>query len=224
MPRKKKSAVQESIPPSQPEQNVSYPSQETPQADQPTSIPESIIQDDVPVTTDRMQNSLDSYMKSQLAPAAPKRQKRYSGPKEFSVALKAAESRLAKAINERAEAMGKLAGLQAEIPSLMAIIQDLKAPSQPQISYAPAMPYDLSAMGQMGGIQGIATPVPAMPQLHPQPDLAAIQAAMAQPPVSKASGGTMQFGPEVLGSLEGPEDDDDDKFLQGPAAGSKGWI
>jgi len=149
----------------------------------------------------------------QLAPAAPKKVKRYQGPKEFSVALKAAESRLAKAINERAEAMGKLAGLNAEIPSLMGIIQALKG-SSVQI---PPVPYDFSGAG--------AFQIPAAPQFQaPTNPLAAFQAAQVAPPVSRAQGGAMQFGPEVIGALEGPEDDDIDRFITGPAAGGSGWV
>lgn len=147
----------------------------------------------------------------QPAPVAPKKVKRYTGPKEFSVALKAAESRLAKAIVERAQAAGQLAALQAEIPSLLQIIAALKGPQN-----TPIAPY---------GWEGptYSTPSPA-PQFQPYVDpMAAIAGAAAAPPVSRASGGAMQFGPEVFGELEGPEDDTD-KFISGPAAGNKGWI
>lgn len=148
----------------------------------------------------------------QLTPVAPKKQKRYTGPKEFSVALKAAESRLAKAIVERAEAAGKMAMLQAEIPSLVQIISALKG--QQNIPAAPYDPYATNAQFQAPMPQQYAAPV------NP---LAAIQAAMATPPVSRASGGAMQFSPEMVGSLEGPDDDDPDRFIAGPNAGS-GWI
>lgn len=151
----------------------------------------------------------------QLAPVAPKKQKRYSGPKEFSVALRAAESRLAKAINERAEASAKLAYLQAEIPNLMQIIQALKGSSNP-----------------VQGLYGSPAPnaAPFQPQSIPyetaipyNPGQAALQAAGIPMPTSRAQGGAVQFGPEVVGEgLEGPEDDDD-KFLSGPNAGG-GWI
>lgn len=152
----------------------------------------------------------------QLTPAPPKKQKRYTGPKEFSVALKAAESRLAKAINERAEAMGKLAGLNAEIPSLLGIINALKGSQNP----IPSISYDFS-----GGVQNaFQAPIPQQFQ-QPMNLLQAIQNAQPAPPISRASGGTMQLGPDVVGSLEGPDDDDNpDKFITGPAAGNKGWI
>jgi hypothetical protein len=143
----------------------------------------------------------------QLTPVAPKKPKRYTGPKEFSVALKAAENRLAKAINERAEAMGKLAGLNAEIPSLLQIIQALKGSSN-----LPPTPFDFS--GGVPNAQAFQAPI------DPQ---AALMAAMAAPPVSRASGGAVQFSPDVVGSLEGPDDDNPDKFLEGPHAGG-GWI
>lgn len=144
---------------------------------------------------------------AQLTPVAPKKPKRYTGPKEFSGALKAAEKRLAKAINERAEAMGKLAGLNAEIPSLLQIIQALKGSNN-----LPPTPFDFS--GGVPNAQAFQAPI------DPQ---AALMAAMAAPPVSRASGGAVQFSPDVVGSLEGPDDDNPDKFLEGPHAGG-GWI
>lgn len=144
----------------------------------------------------------------QLAPVKAPKQKRTPVPREFSVALKAAESRLAKAIVERAEYSGKLAAVNAEIPSLMGIIQALKGSG----SYAPA------AYALPGGFP--TSEAYSTPQL--QDPMAAIQAAMAAPPVSRATGSTVQFGPDDVGSLEGPEDED--QFLKGPAAGSKGWI
>lgn len=148
----------------------------------------------------------------QPAPASPKKAKRYTGPKEFSIALKAAEGRLAKAIVERAEAAGKMAMLQAEIPSLVQIINALKGQQ-----HIPAASYDLS-------VQNTAFPYPSVPQLQPYVDpLAAIAGAAAAPPMSRAMGNAVQFSPEVLGSLEGPDDDDDpDKYITGLLAGG-GW-
>jgi len=173
----------------------------------------------VTVTTPASQPPIDEFPLQpihpapapQFTPVAPKKQKRYTGPKEFSVALKAAEGRLAKAIVERAQAAGQLAALQAEIPSLLQIIAALKGQHN-----IPAASYDLSAQ----------FPNPVAPQYRPQPyvdPLAAIQGAAAQPPVSRATGNAIQFGPDVMGALEDPEDDED-QFLKGPAAGSKGWI
>ena len=143
----------------------------------------------------------------QLAPVRVPKPTRSTGPKEFSVALKAAENRLAKALNERAEAMGTLAGLNAEIPSLLQIIQALKGSNN-----LPPAQYDFS--GSVPNAQAFQAPI------DPQ---AALMAAMAAPPVSRASGGAIQFSPDVVGSLEGPDDDDIDKYITGPAAKGE-WI
>lgn len=143
----------------------------------------------------------------QLAPVRAPKPKRYTGPKEFSVALKAAENRLAKAINERAEAMGKLAGLNAEIPSLLQIIQALKGSNN-----LPPTPFDFS--GGVPNAQAFQAPI------DPQ---AALMAAMAAPPVSRARGNAVQLSPDVVGALEGPDDDDIDKYITGPAAKGE-WI
>ena len=150
----------------------------------------------------------------QLAPVRAPKPKRYTGPKEFSGALKAAEKRLAKAINERAEAMGKLAGLNAEIPSLLGIINALKG-SQNAVTTISAMPlYDFPGQAPMSQ--------QFLPPRNPMDALAAAQPAI---PVSRALGNAVQFSPDVVGSLEGPEDDSDiDKFITGPAAGGGGWI
>jgi hypothetical protein len=149
----------------------------------------------------------------QLAPVKPPKQKRYTGPKEFSVALKAAENRLAKAITERAAAAGQLAALNAEIPSLLGIINALKGSQNAVTTVASLpMPYDFSAPYQ-----------PPVPLQAPVDPMDAIRAAMAQPPVSRAMGNAVQFGPDVVGSVES-EEDDPDRFIVGPAAGEKGWI
>jgi hypothetical protein len=123
---------------------------------------------------------------------------------------------LAKAITERSDIGKELAILQAkqwylektEIPSLMGIINALKGSG----NYAPPIPYDLS--GGVPNAQAFQAPI------DPQ---AALMAAMAAPPVSRASGGAVQFSPDVVGSLEGPDDDDPDRFITGPHAGG-GWI
>ena len=157
----------------------------------------------------------------QLAPVAPKKQKRYTGPKEFSVALKAAENRLAKAIVERAQASGQLAMLQAEIPSLIQIINALKGQQN-----VPVASYDTSAI--LTNATAIQTPMPNFQSIgnpyHSPVDLGAIQAAMAQPPASRAVGNAIQFSPAEVGTLEGPDDDDnEDKFLTGPMATGQ-WV
>lgn len=144
----------------------------------------------------------------QLAPVKTPKPKRYTGPKEFSVALKAAENRLAKAIVERAQAAGQLAALNAEIPSLLGIINALKGSG----SYATPAAYDF-------GGAAFQSPIPQYQGGLPE----ALAAAQVAPPVSRAQGGAVQFSPEVLGELEGPDDDDPDRFIKGPNAGG-GWI
>lgn len=207
------------------------PTPQTPTPEQPPVAPESIVAvvdermyqasqytQDKLLSSSGMRVKVESdggktldYAASQLVPVAPKKQKRYTGPKEFSVALKAAESRLAKAVVERAEYSGKLAAVQAEIPSLLQIIAALKGQQNiPVVNYDP---YTNASF---------QTPMPQQ-YAAPQNPLAAIQAAMATPPVSRASGGAMQFSPEMVGSLEGPDDDDPDRFIAGPNAGG-GWI
>lgn len=190
---------------SEPKKDTPVPASQFPE--QPPVTPESrmLTLHDLPVT------GTIGVPAPQLTPAAPKKQKRYTGPKEFSVALKAAEGRLAKAIVERAEAAGKMAMLQAEIPSLVQIINALKGPQ-----YISAAPYDLS-------VQNTAFPYPSVPQFQPYVDpLDVLNAAQPAPPISRASGGAVQFSPEMVGTLEGPEDDPD-QFIAGPNAGG-GWI
>jgi len=150
----------------------------------------------------------------QLAPVPQKKQKRSPQPKEFSSALKEAEKRLGKAINERAEAMAKLAFLQSEIPNLMGIIQALKGSGN---YVAPA------AYGFSEGAQGYKGPMPPF-QLPPNP-VAVAQAAQPAPPVSRAHGNAIQLGPDALGTLEGPEDDDEDRFLRDGGVATQGkWV
>lgn len=155
---------------------------------------------------------------AQLATVKPVKQKRYTGPKEFSVALKAAEARLAKAIVERAQAAGQLAALQAEIPSLLGIINALKG-SGNYVSPAPVPNFianDFQGNYFPNALSGGPNPAPVDP-------MDAIRAAMAAPPVSRAIGNAVQLSPDVVGTLEGPDDDNPDRFLTGEHAGG-GWI
>lgn len=152
---------------------------------------------------------------SQLVSVKAPKQKKYTGPKEFSVALKTAENRLAKAILERAQAAGHLAALQAEIPSLLQIIAALKGPQ----NFVPGPPHDFVPTDFAGHY--FPNALGAAPYVDP---LAALQGAQPTPPVSRAQGGAMQFSPEMVGTLEGPEDDDEDRFITGHAAGGSGWI
>jgi len=188
------------------------PAAPQPPPEQPPAVPESVapMMSGEPLNVEPFRPAASAA--PQLVPVAPKKQKRYQGPKEFSVALKAAENRLAKAITERAEALGKLAGLNAEIPSLIGIINALKG-SQ-------------SAVTTLSNMQMPLDTYPPVQYPAPQPyvdPMAAVQAAQVAPPMSRAQGGAIQFSPEVLGSLEGPDDDDDpDRYLTGPLAGG-GW-
>lgn len=195
-------------PPSPPDQPP-YPQNPTPE--QPPVAPESVSPSPIALSASMPRGKLYYTPAPQLAPVAPKKQKRYTGPKEFSVALKAAESRLAKAIVERAEASGKLAMLQAEIPSLVQIINALKGQTN-----IPVATYDPNATATQFASTGIPYQAPAL-------DLGAIQTAMATPPISRAVGNAMQFSPDIVGNMEGQDDDDPDKFITGENAG-RGWI
>lgn len=182
--------------------------------EQPPAVPESIATG----LSGTPENLTPFRPAPQLTPAPPKKQKRYTGPKEFSVALKAAESRLAKALTERAEAGAKMAFLQAEIPSLLGIINALRGSQNAVTTLSNMQPFD-----PYGGVPNPTAFQASIPQQFQDP-MQAFQAAQVPPPVSRASGGAIQFGPEVMESLEGPDDDDPDKFITGPAAGGKGWI
>lgn len=95
------------------------------------------------------------------------RQKRKPMPKEFGKAHGYAEKRLAEAIKERAECMGKLAMLEAEIPSLVQIINALGGKA-----VVPVGPisnnYPVPAYVQPQAVQqAIRTPqLPSMPGAH----------------------------------------------------------
>lgn len=148
----------------------------------------------------------------QLAPVKAPKQKRTPVPKEFLVALRTADTRLAKAIEEYEDCQQRITYLAGAIPRLQRTVLALRNESNPD-----------ALMPSAGPTFNYPAPSP-MPQFQPPQDpLAAIQAAMAAPPVSRATGGTVQFSPDVVGELEGPEEDED-QFLKGPAAGSKGWI
>lgn len=150
----------------------------------------------------------------QLAPVKPPKQKRTPVPKEFLVALKTADTRLAKAIEEYEDCQQRITYLSGAIPRLQRTVLALRNESNPD---APIPPYNFA-----GGTPN-ATAYQAHPPQYPAP-LDAILNAQPAPPISRAQGGAVQFSPDVLGSLEGPEDDDDnpDKYITGPLAGG-GW-
>jgi len=154
----------------------------------------------------------------QLVPVAPqKKQKKTPVPKEFLVALKTADKRLADAIDEFEECSSRINYLKDAIPRLQRTVLALRNESNPDAPTNPNNAFNPAAL--------YSSP-PAIPHLQPYIDpLAAIQGAAAATPVSRASGGAMQFTPEMLGgNLEGPEDDDIDRFITGPAASEKGWV
>ncbi|CAN5950989.1 unnamed protein product [Sphagnum jensenii] len=220
LPEKSPAEQEPNLPPPPSQPNVPR----NPQPEQPPAVPESgktSIPAAIPVP--------------QPVPVAPRKPKKYTGPKEFSVALKTAESRLAKATIERSEIGNEIVVLQArhwnlenkEIPSLLQLINSLKGLGNN--SYIPAAPYDLS--GSVPNATAFQAPMPTgfptgiMTRDQIEADnLAKIQAAMnaAQSfPVSKAIG-SVQLAPEVIGSFD--DNEDEDKFITGDAAGGSGWI
>jgi hypothetical protein len=139
--------------------------------------------------------------------------KKPSSPREFVSALKTAEKRLVKAIQERAEAGAKYAVVSAEIPSLQRLIAALRNPLGGVSGYDPAQaPISLE---QIVGDQplpyanpprAVPAPVPAIPvpqQLHP---------ANQQ---GRAQGGAI--------GVELAEEQDEDAFLKGSAVAGGEW-
>jgi hypothetical protein len=66
-----------------------------------------------------------SPIQNSIVPQVQKKAKRKSMPKDFQKASNYAEKRLAEALKERAEYMGRVAALNAEIPSLVQVIKAL---------------------------------------------------------------------------------------------------
>jgi hypothetical protein len=152
----------------------------------------------------------------QSAPVRVRKQKRTPVPKEFSAALRTADQLLAKAIAEYEDCDARIEHLKKAIPRLQRTYLALRSESDPDaLTSPPPAPYNFS--GSVPNATAFQAPI----QQFPNP-LAAYQAAQVAPPVSRAQGGAIQFGPDVVGALEGPEDDED-QFLKGPNAGS-GWI
>jgi hypothetical protein len=158
-----------------------------------------------------------SFVEPPAPPAPPvkaPKQKRTPVPKEFLVALRTADTRLAKAIEEYEDCQQRITYLSAAIPRLQRTVLALRNESNPD-ALTPSVPPAF----------GYPTPAP-IPQFQPQQDpLAAILAAQPQPPISKASGGAIQFSPADAGALEGPEDEDEDMFLKGGGVATEGkWV
>lgn len=130
--------------------------------------------------------------------------KRSAGPREFSSALKMAEKRLAKAIQERAEAGAKYAVLSAEIPSLQRIIAALSHPG-----FETAMVPHIS-LEQIVGDQPLPYMNPSQPRPVPMP--AAAHPVTSQ---SRAMGGAI--------GVELQEEDNDNKFLETSGVADGQW-
>jgi predicted transcriptional regulator len=142
----------------------------------------------------------------------PAKGKKSAGPREFTSALKMAEKRLTKAIQERAEHAAKYAVLSAEIPSLQRLIVALRnplgvapeygvpvAPSLEQIVGDQPLPYGLTSYQN--------------PPLRPVPAAVPVLPPTAHPVTSqgRAMGGAV--GVELV------EDEDENKFLNDSALG-----
>ncbi|CAM6006566.1 unnamed protein product [Sphagnum balticum] len=166
----------------------------------------------------------------QVAPVAPKKPKRPPVPKEFLVALKTADKRLSDAIEEYEDCQRRIVYLEGAIPRLQRTFLALRNESNPDAPIATApSPYNFS--GSVPNATAFQAPMPTgLPtgimtrdQIEAA-NLAKIQAAMnaAQSfPVSKAIG-SVQLAPEVIGSFD--DNEDEDKFITGDAAGGSGWI
>lgn len=154
-------------------------------------------------------------------PVAPKKPKtkKVPVPKEFLLALKTADQLLAKALEEYEHCEERITYLRKAIPRLQRTVQSLRSESNPDAQPNTVASYDFS-----GPLTAQTFSSPLSQPFTPAPNLAAIQAAMAQPPVSRAVGNAMQFTPADTGTMEGPDDDDnEDKFLTGPMATGT-WI
>lgn len=137
-----------------------------------------------------------------------KTKKRQSSPREFVSALKMAEKRLVKAIQERAEYAAKYAVVSAEIPSLQRLILALKNPLGAAPEYGMPLPPSLE---QIVGDQPLAyqnparspATVPVPQQLHP---------ANTQ---NRAMGGAV--------GMELDEDENENKFLDESGVAGGQW-
>ena len=147
-----------------------------------------------------------------LQAIAGTRKTRTKETRVFSIALTAAEKRLAKAIEERARAASTWAVLNAEIPSLqrtIAALRNQQNPDAPQVAYPMQLPdgspvtYALNSGPSAYDLNTVLSDAPA-PALSPRP-LAA----------SRAGGGAMNIN---LG-----DDDEEDKFLNDSNVAGGQW-
>lgn len=111
------------------------------------------------------------------APVTRRRQTARPMPKAFKGASSYAEKRLAEAIKERAEYMGRVAALNAEIPSLVSVIRALGG--NPNISPASMQSYPLQ--------DGSTYPMPMVPPVQ-QPMADPAQAPNIDPALFRTNG------------------------------------
>ena len=135
--------------------------------------------------------------------AKPVKRKARPMPKAFKGASSYAEKRLAEAIKERAEAMGKVAALNAEIPSLVQIIRALGSSNVPIQQMT--MPVDM-------GMQPMQVqqpyPMPVMPETVRMPQL---------PQMPMAQGG-------AISGADFANDPPEDAFLGGNSLPGGAWV
>ena len=144
----------------------------------------------------------------QIPEKRPKTRRKARMPKEFGRSLDYAEKRLADAMKERAEAMGRVAALNAEIPSLVQIIKALK--STEQVNFNPQAYQAVDSSYYLPQISQVQPTIPVPTPMVPNPTQVNL------PPVPMAHGGAMEFDG---GQQELPED----AFLKDTVGGNAGW-
>lgn len=133
--------------------------------------------------------------------------KKHSGPREFSSALKMAEKRLAKAIQERAEAGAKYAVLSAEIPSLQRIITALGSPLGAQLGL---------------GVPSLEEIVGDQPLSYQNPPLAVqVRTPLVSPKAHPVTSQGRAMGGAV--GVELQEEENDNKFLETSGVAGGEW-
>ena len=163
--------------------------------------------------TDRWAKKKASKAAPEPEPPKPAKRKLRPMPQQFKGASGYAEKRLAAAIKERAEAMGRVAALNAEIPSLVTVINALKSTqSLPMVQMQDFMMPSYTQPTQMPYAQPQFTPMPQV-----QPDVV----RMPQMPTSPIPGAPVASGGAM--GLDFVENDDPDQFLKGEGAGGR-WI
>lgn len=151
-------------------------------------------------------------------PKPLKRTRKSPTPKAFKGASSYAEKRLAEAIKERAEAMGKVAALNAEIPSLVQIIRALGTTQNPaplDYTNVPLYPtnYDITHV-----VSDAPTPVTNRPR-QTQTTIEQVEPPVQFPTPTKAMGGAI--GGIDLDPIA--EDPDEDAFLKDSGVAGGTW-